>query len=180
LAVGRPAAEVVRVQLPEADARWRGDVQAAAERALATVAGKLSVTAPPRIAIRFHPTVEAYARATGQPWWTAARSRGAQVDLIPLATLRARGPLESTLRHELAHVLSDAALADRPLWVREGLAVVIAGELSPAPDARPAPCPSDEQLRSAQSAQAWRAAYQAAGHCVSRALASGRRWQDVR
>ena len=178
--IGRTGPPIVRVQLPEAEARWRRDVQDAAERALTRMAARLGVPAAGPVDVRVHPTVEAFARATGQPWWTAAGTAGSGVDVIPLTVLRQRGTLESTLAHEMVHVLAGPMLGDRPLWVREGLAVVLADELiSEGPSTR-APCPTDDALRSARTAPAWRAAYQAAGQCVARALASGRRWQDLR
>jgi hypothetical protein len=83
------------------------------------------------VTLIFHPTVEAYSRATGQPWYTAGRASGARVDLLPYPVLSGRGILESTLRHEFTHVLADGALAGRPLWVREGLAVYLAGAVVP-------------------------------------------------
>jgi hypothetical protein len=41
-------------------------------------------------------------------------------------------------------------------------------------------CPSDTDLRDTTSPDTWRRAYAAAASCVSRALASGQRWQDLR
>jgi SpoIID/LytB domain protein len=178
--IGRMGPAIVRVQLPEADARWRRDVQDAAERAFTRMAAKLGMPAAGSVSVRAHPTVEAYARTTGQPWWTAARAAGTAIDLIPLSALRDRGTLEPTLAHEMVHVLAGPMLADRPLWVREGLAVFLAGELAVAAPSSSAPCPTDEALQSARTAVAWRSAYQAAGQCVARALATGRRWQDLR
>jgi hypothetical protein len=134
----------------------------------------------------FHPTVEAYTRATGQPWWTAGAARATRIDLLPRGVLVQRGILQSTLRHEIAHVLSDDVLADRPLWVREGLAAYLAGETRSVgregrgEAVRPQNCPSDEALRSAGSAEAWRRAYDAAGACVARALGAGVPWFDLR
>jgi len=130
--------------------------------------------------VRVHPTVEAYARSTGQPWWTAARTAGTAIDLIPLTALRDRGTLEPTLAHEMVHVLAGPTLADRPLWVREGLAVFLAGELAVAGPSASTQCPTDDALQSARTAVAWRSAYQAAGQCVARALAAGRRWQELK
>jgi hypothetical protein len=131
--------------------------------------------------------VEAYTRATGQPWWTAARTTGTRIDLLPRGVLQQRGILESTLQHEFVHVLADPSLSGRPLWVREGLAAVLAGELTGQTTGRGEPrghdgsaCPPDADLRSPASADAWRRAYQAAGRCASRALSTGRRWQDLR
>ena len=178
--IGRTGALRVRVLLPEADARWRRDVQDAAAQAAERVAAKLGIAPAGDIDIRMYATVEAYARATGRPWWTAARTVGTTIDLIPLAALRERGMLEPTLAHEFVHVLAGPALADRPLWVREGLAVVVAGELAGGAGPDSAPCPSDEALRAPRDGAASRAAYQAAGRCVARAIADGRRWQDLR
>ena len=178
--IGRTGALRVRVTLPEADARWRRDVQEAAVQAAERVAARLGLAPAGLIDIRVHPTVEAYARATGQPWWTAARTVGTTIDLMPLSALRERGTLEPTLAHEFVHVIADPTLADRPLWVREGLAVLIAGERAGGEAPVSTPCPSDEVLRAPRDGAASRAAYQVAGRCVERALAAGRRWQDLR
>jgi len=90
-------------------------------------------------------------------------------------------------------VLADERLKGRPLWVREGLAIVQAGELAsgataghagrgtkmPA-GARDVACPTDADFGDAASPEAWRRVYEAAGSCVARALAAGTRWQDLR
>jgi SpoIID/LytB domain protein len=177
----------IRVHLPEAERRFLTDVRDLATRLLDAIARKLGVPAPPGMDLRFHPTVEAYTRATGQPWWTAARTTGTRIDLLPLGVLQQRGILEPTLQHEFVHVLADPSLSGRPLWVREGLAMVLAGELTGQTTGRGEPrghdgsaCPPDADLRSPASADAWRRAYQAAGRCASRALSTGRRWQDLR
>jgi hypothetical protein len=158
-----------------------------ATRLLDAIARKLDVPVPSGMDLRFHPTVGAYPRATGQPRWTAARTTGTRIDLLPRGVLQERGILASTLQHEFVHVFADPSLSGRPLWVREGLAVVMADELmsqttgrgeSRGPDG--SACPPDADLRAPQSADAWRRAYQAAGRCVSRALSTGRRWQELR
>jgi len=181
-----PAARI-RVTLPEADREHLGDVRRLAAGAVRDLAAWLGRAEPEAIEFVFHPTVDAYTRATGQAWWTAASSRGARVDLLPLSVLTSRGLLDAALRHEITHVLADPALAGRPLWVREGLAVYLAGEWRAARDlpgrgATPpaGACPGDDALRAAASAEAGRRAYDAAGGCVARALASGLRWQDLR
>jgi stage II sporulation protein D len=178
---------LIRVHLPEAERRFLTDVRDLATRLLDAIAKKLGMPVPSEMDLRFHPTVEAYTRATGQPWWTAARTIDTQVDLLPHGVLQQRGILESTLQHEFVHVLADPTLSGRPLWTREGLAVFLAGELaieterSRAPTGAKAPvCPSDVALRSPASADAWRRAYRDAGRCVAWALSSGRRWQDLR
>jgi hypothetical protein len=213
LSVGIPGPRPkVRVVLPEADLSQLTSVRTGAEHALAALAAKLGVAPPAVVEIRFHPTVEAYTRATGLPWWTSARTIDAHVDLLPLGVLTNRGIVETTLRHECVHVLTESTLADRPLWVREGLAAVLAGEfadvtqegtakrsrgvgsakqgsrvepdlaqdVSAGGDLRDSRCPTDADLRDAASPDAWRRTYLAAAACVSRALAAGRRWEDLR
>jgi hypothetical protein len=177
----------VRVMLPEADRGRLDAIRTMSARVLGDVATRLAIPPPAQVDLVFHPTVEAYTRATGQPWWTAGKTSGLRVDLLPLSVLETRNVLEPTVRHELTHVLADAALAGRPLWVREGLAVYIAGELPREESGRRSaavhtgrPCPPDSALRSPASPDAWRQAYDDAGQCVARALAAGVRWQELR
>lgn len=182
-----PAARTLRVTLPEGEREARGATRSLAVRLLQDVARRLGLPEPADVELVFHPTVEAYTRATGQPWWTAGRTTGSRVDLLPRAVLASRSILEPTLRHEFTHVLADRTLAGRPLWVREGLAVHLAGEAnrtagrtSAGSAAAAQACPSDASLRSPGSAEAMRRAYDAAGACVARALEAGVAWQDLR
>jgi hypothetical protein len=186
-AMPKAMTSLIRVHLPEADRRFLAEVRDLATRLLAAVATKLGVPTPAEVDLRFHPTVEAYTRATGQPWWTAARTIATRIDLLPRGVLQQRSILESTLQHEFVHVIADPVLFGRPLWVREGLAVVLAGEFTSQTTEQGksggragSACPPDAELRSPQSADTWRRAYQAAGRCVSRALSTGSRWQDLR
>ena len=102
---------------------------------------------PQDLTVTVHPNVEGFGRATGQPWWVAGATVGHAIDLLPVGVLRQRGILESTIRHEVAHAVIDAAVANRPVWVREGLALYFA---DPAPAGAAAPgratCPSDAEL----------------------------------
>jgi SpoIID/LytB domain protein len=186
-AAPKAVSSLMRVYLPEADRRSLPEVRDLATGLVAAVALRLGVPAPAEVRLRFHATVEAYTRSTGQPWWTAARSVGSRIDLLPLAVLKQRGILASTLRHEFVHVLAEPSLSGRPLWVSEGLAVFLAGESADETEGQRANtgltgphCPSDVALRSTASADARRRAYRDAGLCVERALTSGRRWQDLR
>jgi hypothetical protein len=78
-------------------------------------------------------------------------------------------------------VLLDTTLAKRPMWVREGAAAYYArpadGRLT-NPDR--VPCPSDIELNRALSAGAQRDAYARAEICFARALAEGKKWDQVR
>jgi stage II sporulation protein D len=172
----------VHLVLLESERHQGTSVRAMIADSLRSLSATLDVPVPGRVDVVFHPTVEAYTRATGLPWWTSGRTRGTRIDLLPLSVLQRRGIVETTVRHELVHVLTDAVLADHPLWVREGLARTMAGEQAGAePSSRPArPCPSDADLRNPASAEAWRVAYDAAAACVARALAAGVAWRDLR
>ncbi len=105
--------------------------------------------------------------------------------LAPLATLRARGILTRTLRHELVHVLTRDALTGRPLWVREGVALFYA-DPRPPKDIRAAAdrvgddCPGDAELRSPLSAGDLADAWARAEACVARQIFKGKGWRAMK
>ncbi len=77
--------------------------------------------------LKVYPTVAAFRDATGEPGWVAASTRGRTIRLQPTEVLRDAGALESTLRHELLHILVESyAKAGTPLWYREGLVLYLA------------------------------------------------------
>jgi stage II sporulation protein D len=81
--------------------------------------------------LKIYPTVAAFRNSTGEPGWVAASTRGRTIQMQPSEVLRQAGTLESTLRHELLHMLIDSyALSGTPLWFREGLVLYLT-----APDA---------------------------------------------
>lgn len=137
---------------------------------------------PEQLTLRFHPTVESYQRQTGSPWFTAATTTRDTIDLLPLRVLRARGLLESTLRHEFVHALTFDALRRAPRWVSEGLGEWIVGALRLPSVAQgkqgggAEACPSDAAFRAAASAEALRALYSRAAACVERELRQGTPW----
>ena len=76
-----------------------------------------------------HASTSEFAAATGQPWWASGATRGRRTDIQPVSVLRRRRVLESTLRHEYAHVVIEALGHSRtPRWLAEGLAIHFAGE----------------------------------------------------
>jgi stage II sporulation protein D len=76
--------------------------------------------------LKVYPTVTAFRDATGEPGWVAASTRGGTIRLQPTDVLRDAGTIESTLRHELLHMLVDShAKAGTPLWFREGLVLYL-------------------------------------------------------
>jgi SpoIID/LytB domain protein len=169
------------VVLPEAEEGERAVIVDLAARSRDLVAKQLRVAAPDVITLRFHPTVESYQRATGQPWFTTAATSRNVIDLIPLAILRQRKTIDVTLRHEMVHVLAEPSIADRPRWVREGAAAYFAGERRGrrGADVR-LDCPTDQELLHPASATALGAAYSRAAACFDREIAAGRTWREVR
>jgi stage II sporulation protein D len=175
-----PAPANIALALPLNEERERATVVSLIQQGRMEIAKATGVKIP-AVRVTVHPTVDSFGRATGQPWWVSGATEGAAIDLLPITVLRQQGQLERTIRHEVAHVLLDEALATRPMWVREGAAAYFA---RPA-DARLANpervnCPTDNEFLRALSAGAQRDAYARAEMCFARALSDGRRWNDVR
>ena len=83
----------------------------------------------PILDIRLNESTGDFTSRTGQPWWAAAATKGSRIELQPLALLKKRGVLFTTLRHELAHVVIDSISSKHaPRWLEEGLAIYLAGE----------------------------------------------------
>jgi stage II sporulation protein D len=179
----------VLLSLPDEDEGQREAIVRQTLRARDDLARTLGVGPPAAITLRFHPTTDDYERATGQPWFTSATVMRNELHLLPLAVLRDRGVLDRTIRHQLVHVMTDAALATRPMWVREGAAIYFAGEqmIPGEPKQRPAfkpdpraSCPADHELRQPVSVGALSNAYARARACFARQIQTGRAWGDVR
>lgn len=177
-----PAAPAnIALALPGPEEGERAALIALIQKSRNEIAKTTGAAPPARVRITVHPTVESFGRATGQPWWTSGATNGAEVDLLPITMLRQQGQLERTIRHELTHVLLDAALANRPMWVREGAAAYYARPESARlgkPDR--VACPSDAELTRPLSAGAQRDAYARAEVCFARAIADGKTWDQVR
>jgi stage II sporulation protein D len=76
--------------------------------------------------IKVYATVAAFRDATGEPGWVAASTRGRTIRLQPIDLLRDGGTLDSTLQHELLHMLVEShAKAGTPRWFREGLVLYL-------------------------------------------------------
>jgi stage II sporulation protein D len=83
----------------------------------------------PAIEIFINETTGDFVGRTGLPYWAAAATRGNKIELQPLAALKRRRILETTLRHELVHTMVDIVSRERaPRWLAEGLAIHISGE----------------------------------------------------
>jgi SpoIID/LytB domain protein len=179
---GAPASRTIDVVLPDADAGRRAGVLDLTRQASDAISRATGRTLPTGVRLVFHPTVQSFSRATGEPWWTSAISTGSRVDLVPIEILEQRGSLALVVRHELAHLATADLLTGRPEWVKEGVAMYFAGERPPQTlldSGRPLKCPSDDQLRRPASAGVARDAYARAAACVIRAIARGKRWDEI-
>jgi stage II sporulation protein D len=125
----------------------------------------------PYLEVLTNETTGDFVGRTRQPWWAAAATKEHQIELQPIAVLQRRGILETTIRHELVHVLIDGLGAGRtPRWLAEGMALNVAGE-GPMlqrylPKSRISTVALEQQLASANTPEEMRTAYAAAYHEV--------------
>jgi stage II sporulation protein D len=117
-----------------------------------------------RARLQVFPTLDRYRDTTGQPGWVAATTRGQTVRLQPLAELRKRSILDSTLRHEFFHLLIEPrARPGTPLWFREGLVLYLSETGKPtSPTTSLTDKETEEILRNPGSRERQEKAYAAA------------------
>ena len=175
-----PAATDIALALPGSEESERAALTSLVRRSRDEIAKATGAAAPARLRITVHPSVESFGRATGRPWWVSGATDGASIDLLPITILRQQGQLDRTIRHEVAHALLDATLANRPMWVREGAAAFFARANTATEKPARVDCPSDAELLRPISAGAQRDAYARAEACFARAIAEGKRWDQVR
>jgi stage II sporulation protein D len=83
----------------------------------------------PNLEVVINETTGDFVGRTGMPPWAAAATENNRIELQPLPLLKRRRILETTLRHELVHVLVDSIGGGQtPRWLAEGMAVHLAGE----------------------------------------------------
>jgi hypothetical protein len=171
----------ILVSLPEGDDGERRVIAGLVARERDRVARELGVAPPPPVSLRFHPTTKAYEQASRQPWFTLA-TRTTELQFVPLTLLRDRGILERTIRRELVHMMVDEGLADRPLWVRDGIASYYADpdEHRERRAGGRAVCPGNGELLQPISPGALIDALARARSCVAQQLQAGRSWRDIR
>lgn len=172
----------IRIALPPFEEHERAIVLALARQTRDDVAARALVAAPGSLTIQVHPSMDAFGRATGQPWWITGATVGTGIDLAPIAHLRQRGVLESTVRYEVASAVIAPHLAAAPAWVRVGAALFYtapAGTAAPAESGRLS-CPTDAELLRPVSGGAQREAMLRAERCVRREIARGRRLTALR
>src|SRR5215216_909787 len=129
----------------------------------------------PNLEVVFNETTGDFAGRTGMPPWAAAATKKNKIELQPLKLLKQRRILETTLRHELVHVLIDAIGGGQtPRWLTEGMAVYVAGEgrlIESEQQVNSLSPPTVEQaLASAKSTADMRNAYAAAYNLVKQLI----------
>ncbi len=88
--------------------------------------------ATPRLKV--YATVAAFRNSTGEPGWVAASTRGRTIQMQPSDVLQDAGTLDSTIHHELLHMLIESyARPGTPQWFREGLVLYLTKPNSTAP-----------------------------------------------
>lgn len=178
--VSAPATVDIALALPGGEEGERAVVTSLIRRSRDEVAKLTGVAVPSRLKVTVHPSVDSFNRATGQPWWVAGATEGTAIDLLPITVLRQQGQLERAIRHEVTHALLDGTLDKRPMWVREGAAAFYSRPTPLAAKPDRVTCPSDEELTRSLSAGAQREAYVRAEACFARAIAEGKKWDQVR
>jgi stage II sporulation protein D len=128
----------------------------------------------PDLEIVINETTGDFTGRTGMPSWAAAATKNNRVELQPLKLLKQRRILETTLRHELVHVLVDAVgNAQTPRWLTEGMAIYVAGEGKMIAQRQPTSVEEVEHaLASARSAGDMQTAYAGAYNLVRRLIQS--------
>jgi len=123
-----------RFDLISTDLEGDSSIFPLAERLLREAEDSVGWRIPFRIRLQVFSTLDNYRNTTGQPGWVAASTRGQTIRLQPLADLRKRLILDSTLRHEFYHLLVETrAVRNVPLWFRIGLTLSLSS--STVPDA---------------------------------------------
>jgi stage II sporulation protein D len=78
--------------------------------------------------LKVYGTIAEFRNSTGEPGWVAASTRGRTIQLQPSDLLRDAGTLDSTIHHELMHMLIESyARPGTPQWFREGLVLYLTG-----------------------------------------------------
>jgi hypothetical protein len=82
-----------------------------------------------RVEILIHDSTGDFTSSTGHDWWSGAVTKDNRIEIQPIEALRKRRILETTLRHELAHIFIHAVSRKPiPRWLDEGVAIHLSGE----------------------------------------------------
>lgn len=140
----------------------------------------------PDLEIVLNETTGDFVGRTGMPPWAAAATGKNKIELQPLKLLKQRRILETTLRHELVHVLIDTIGGGQtPRWLTEGMALHLAGEgrlLEHSQTNGVSATTVEQALAAAKSAAEMKSAYAAAYGLVKELIRSegeNKVWQRI-
>ena len=125
----------------------------------------------PHVEVFINSSTGDFVARTGMPAWAAAATRGNRIELQPLSLLKRRGIVETTLQHELVHVVIDTLGGGKtPRWLAEGIALHIAGEgkliQQYAKGAPESPADLERKFATAKTSAEMKAGYAAAYQAV--------------
>lgn len=141
----------------------------------------------PHVEVVINTSTGDFVSRTGMPAWAAAATRNNRIELQPLSLLKRRGIVETTLQHELVHVVIDTLGGGKtPRWFAEGIAIYVAGEgkliQQTAEGSVMSPYDLEHKLAAAKTSaemkSAYAAAYQAVRNLV-RAEGENKLWKRV-
>src|SRR5215211_784530 len=141
----------------------------------------------PHVEVFINTSTGDFVARTGMPAWAAAATRHNRIELQPLSLLRLRGIVETTLQHELLHVVIDTLGGGKtPRWFAEGIALYVAreGKLIQENAKTSVMSPSDLERKlaaaktPAEMKSAYAASYQAVRNLV-RVEGENKLWQRV-
>lgn len=156
--------EAVTLRTTTTDPQLTGSIQLAWQQAL-TLLPPAGSTPKPTITVA--PTTELFRQLTASPGYLLAVTRGDQITLQPLSTLKHYGPIQSLLLHELLHTLIESQSTTKaPLWLREGLAEALADIHSPYAPTRSSLAIIDQILASPPDLAAYQQAHRDAAAIV--------------
>jgi stage II sporulation protein D len=113
---------------PPGQRAWAEETLAGLEAARHSLRDRAELL-PAKVRARTWDTTAEFIRASGQLGWVAASNDGRTIELQPLRTLKRKGILTSTLRHELTHlVVHRLRTPEVPRWYEEGLVLYLTGE----------------------------------------------------
>jgi stage II sporulation protein D len=122
------SSEHFELVFPPSQQPWVSETLQALEASRRSLAGRAAAL-PRMVRVETWETTPEFIRATGQPGWAAASNDGQSIALQPLAKLKRRGILQSTLRHEIAHLVVHRRRAPGvPQWFEEGLVLYLTDE----------------------------------------------------